>query len=736
MSSALSELQAGLRVMDEIDECLRRHRETNDKAQSGEATKKLREVSVTLKSLAANPDAKSHDNMPLLIQLSKRMKDSVAQMKEIAGANGDATGAAAQPPASPVKANASAQRASVQLSAAESEPTSLPAPVIPANAPAVNGIPLEISGYLLKQGEKGLVRAWKKRWFTLRESRLYYYKAEDDSVPINFVDMRDAVVSDPGDPNKQNDFGLKFQLVVDKRVYRLKCLSLDDAKRWLLILQNATETYNAAVKKEKEKDKANARLSVRIVEKGTVDIAAAERDRIAAAERDRVAAIERDRVAAAERERAAAAAAAEHEREEAAAAQQSAADAEAAAVAAKAAPPPTPAKEAHDDAGVAARGAARHKATTDAPPPVVAHADASAAASASDDHGAAAQPEPHVEPPKKEKVVKQSVVGAWPVFEPVAPAAKTAAVAHATPHGAGKHVDSKALEKLEAELAAKDRELTKEKLVSAAATEQARVLTLERNDMKAEFGPLTQRLSKFEDEASQLRRALADQDAQLAAQAAEIKQLQASLTQVRQAQADGQRLVTQLTARVRDVESPKKPNKAKAADDRERIIEMALAHQEQCQLLEQELSRTKASTAARVQQLDEALRAARAEAGDLLQRYQQARQCSIALSNSDYVAGLEAELTNVRKELFYALAAATKLQCAMRGEVCNLPIDELYEKAQIDKLAVKAYPGFIAQATAAASPPLPSSPPSSSSSSAQLANARSPQMARRAQQKN
>jgi hypothetical protein len=703
-SSALEELQGGLRVMDEIDECLRQN-------QSSAATLKLRQVSGTLKSLAANPDAKSHDNMPLLIQLSKRMKDCVARMKEL---NADA--ASAPPPAAAVPP-------------AAVEPTSLPAPVVPANAAVTaNGIPLEISGYLLKQGEKGLVKSWKKRWFSLRESRLYYYKSEEDSVPINFVDMRDTLVSDVGEPNKANDFGLKFQLVVDKRVYRLKCLSLDDAKRWLSILQNASETFNAAVKKKP-------------TEKSAADLAAAERDRVAAldreriatAERERVAAAERERVAAAERERVAAAAAAAATTTTTTAATAAAVEHEHAAAAPVVAVPVVATATVADVVGAAVpaatdglaavRAASRHKASTDAPPPVAPHIAGQDASRAD----APSEPAPQ-EAPKK--VIKQSVVGAWPVFEPVAPVAKPAVAAQTTVHQKH-HVDSKALEKLEAELAAKDRELTKEQLVSAAATEQARVLTLERNDMKAEYGPLVQRLTKFEDENAQLRRALSEQDAQLAAQAAEIKQLQASLTQARQAQADGQRVITQLSERVRAVESPKKPAKGKQADDRERIVEMALAHQEQCQLLEQELSRTKASTEARVQALDDALRAVRAEASDLLQRYQQARQCSVALTNADYLAELEAENKTIRKELFFALATGTKLQCAMRGEPCNLPIDELYEQSLIDKVSVKAFPKFIAEATAAAMPPPPAAPAASSAQQAQLANARSPQIARR-----
>jgi hypothetical protein len=709
--TARVDLEGGLRVMDEIDDCLRKYHDTGDKSQTGDATKKLREVSVSLKALAANPDAKTHDNMPLLIALSKRMKEAVAQMKELAGSD------SATNSGNTANSNSSNNnnRASLVLStgSASGDDSGAPAPaaVVPSNAPAANGIPLEIQGYLMKQGEKGVIKSWKKRWFVLREARLYYYKDAEDSVPINFIDMRDAVVTEPGEPNKQNDFGLKFQVVVNKRIYRLKCLSIDDAKRWLSILVNATHTYNATIKKSDFRLSMSPREPVRIVEKGTVDIAAVERERK-----------DKEQQQADEQRR--------RSNTDAAVPTPPAVvtNAPVSAPSTPVKPTPPPKQHAVDEAphspaphspAPAPHSPARHASNTAAPPPVALpeqhdnnHAEpaaavetpAAAAAAAPTDHShdASEREQPVAAERVKPKIVKQSVVGAWPSFDvkPVAPDPKAAAAAaHAAASKADTAKSTKAFEKLEAELAAKDRELTKEQLASAAAAEQARVLTLERNQMADEFEPLVQRLSKSEDENAQLRRALAEQDAKVAAQAAEIKQLQASLAQARQAQSDGQLIASQLAERLRSVESPKKPTKKQAADDRERIIEMAHAHQEQCTLLEHELRRTKQVTAAQVQELESALRAARAESGDLLQRYQQARQCSIALSKNDFVAALETELSTVKKELFFALAAGTKLQCAMRGEPCNLAIDELFEQAQIEKVAVSKFPKFISDAT-------------------------------------
>lgn len=46
-----------------------------------------------------------------------------------------------------------------------------------------------------------------------------------------------------------------------------------------------------------------------------------------------------------------------------------------------------------------------------------------------------------------------------------------------------------------------------------------------------------------------------------------------------------------------------------------------------------------------------------------------------------------------------------KLQCAMRGEACNLPIAELYEEVRIAHVPTKDWPGWLRKATTA---PLPS----------------------------
>lgn len=45
----------------------------------------------------------------------------------------------------------------------------------------------KVEGFLQKMGEKGIVKSWKTRWFTLDQNILAYYKERSDPVPISFI---------------------------------------------------------------------------------------------------------------------------------------------------------------------------------------------------------------------------------------------------------------------------------------------------------------------------------------------------------------------------------------------------------------------------------------------------------------------------------------------------------------------------------------------------------------------
>jgi hypothetical protein len=46
-----------------------------------------------------------------------------------------------------------------------------------------------MEGVLKKQGEKGLFKLWKTRYFKEQDGKLYYYKNKNDAAPKGFIDI-------------------------------------------------------------------------------------------------------------------------------------------------------------------------------------------------------------------------------------------------------------------------------------------------------------------------------------------------------------------------------------------------------------------------------------------------------------------------------------------------------------------------------------------------------------------
>lgn len=70
--SALAQLQAGLSVMDEIDRLLNEYDATKETELTIVASRKLKDVSLVLKSLAQDPEAKTDTTRPFMVSLSSR----------------------------------------------------------------------------------------------------------------------------------------------------------------------------------------------------------------------------------------------------------------------------------------------------------------------------------------------------------------------------------------------------------------------------------------------------------------------------------------------------------------------------------------------------------------------------------------------------------------------------------------------------------------------------------------
>ena len=89
----------------------------------------------------------------------------------------------------------------------------------------------QMTGYLLKLGVKNpLKRSWKKRFFRLRENKLFYYYTEkDNDKPINFI------LIDPNSivtPVQGEQYHFQIKTMFTSRIYDLKAENVTDYLKW------------------------------------------------------------------------------------------------------------------------------------------------------------------------------------------------------------------------------------------------------------------------------------------------------------------------------------------------------------------------------------------------------------------------------------------------------------------------------------------------------------------------
>jgi len=94
-----------------------------------------------------------------------------------------------------------------------------------------------LQGYLKKQGEKGIMKSFKKRWFQQKDTKLYYYEKEGDTTSFGFINLPDMTSI------KTVDSG--FELATPTRVYVLQVLKPSDLNYWTEGLKEYKKYYQS-----------------------------------------------------------------------------------------------------------------------------------------------------------------------------------------------------------------------------------------------------------------------------------------------------------------------------------------------------------------------------------------------------------------------------------------------------------------------------------------------------------
>ncbi|XP_022528644.2 pleckstrin homology domain-containing family H member 1 [Astyanax mexicanus] len=91
---------------------------------------------------------------------------------------------------------------------------------------------LEKSGYLLKMGSQ--VKAWKRRWFILRNGEILYYKSPSDVIrkPQGHIELNSSCRIARGEGAQT------FQLITEKKTFYLTADSPNILEEWIRVLQN------------------------------------------------------------------------------------------------------------------------------------------------------------------------------------------------------------------------------------------------------------------------------------------------------------------------------------------------------------------------------------------------------------------------------------------------------------------------------------------------------------------
>jgi hypothetical protein len=69
----------------------------------------------------------------------------------------------------------------------------------------------DLCGWLEQQGDKALLKTWRRRWFAQKGDYLYYFKSPDDKQPINYISLQRLEAPVKLSPNSTTRFELRVR---------------------------------------------------------------------------------------------------------------------------------------------------------------------------------------------------------------------------------------------------------------------------------------------------------------------------------------------------------------------------------------------------------------------------------------------------------------------------------------------------------------------------------------------
>eukprot|EP00008_Paramoeba_atlantica_P012335 CAMPEP_0201477746 /NCGR_PEP_ID=MMETSP0151_2-20130828/2717_1 /ASSEMBLY_ACC=CAM_ASM_000257 /TAXON_ID=200890 /ORGANISM="Paramoeba atlantica, Strain 621/1 / CCAP 1560/9" /LENGTH=784 /DNA_ID=CAMNT_0047858573 /DNA_START=230 /DNA_END=2584 /DNA_ORIENTATION=+ len=99
--------------------------------------------------------------------------------------------------------------------------------------------PIELEGYLQKEGQKGLMKLWKHRWFSTQDNRLLYFHSETSTDPVGFIPLTQIVSIGTSTNPAHANMRAVFEIKTTQRVYYLLAECEEDKETWIAGMTNS-----------------------------------------------------------------------------------------------------------------------------------------------------------------------------------------------------------------------------------------------------------------------------------------------------------------------------------------------------------------------------------------------------------------------------------------------------------------------------------------------------------------